>query len=176
VGVGVVVADARLGNFAAADPATHAEITSRFARWDDIEIHIGGDVLRSTGHGFCGIERKALLQILQARAQALGVRVAFEHEVRSLDELAGERPGVIVACDGVASWVRDALGDQLAPQVDVRPNRFVWLGCTVPYQAFTFVFKQTPHGLFRVHAYRYHEHGSTFIVECRDDTWRSAGL
>jgi anthraniloyl-CoA monooxygenase len=176
-GFGVVFSDATLGNLAAADPETHAEITSRFARWDDIEIQFGGDVLRSTGHGFCGIERKALLQILQARARGLGVRVEFEHEVRSLDELAAAHaPDVIVACDGVASWVREALADELRPEVDVRPNRFVWLGCTVPYQAFTFVFKDTPHGMFRVHAYRYHERGSTFIVECRDETWRRSGL
>jgi len=176
-GFGVVFSDATLGNLAAADPETHAEITSRFARWDDIEIQFGGDVLRSTGHGFCGIERKALLQILQARARALGVRVEYEHEVQSLAEVAAEHtPDVIVACDGVASWVRDALAPELRPQVDVRPNKFVWLGCTVPYRAFTFVFKQTPHGMFRVHAYRYHAHGSTFIVECRDETWRRAGL
>ena len=177
-GFGVVFSDATLGHLAAADPESHAEITSRFARWDDIEVHIGGEVLRSTGHGFCGIERKALLQILQARAAALGVRVVFEREIRSLAELsaAGAAPDVIVACDGVASWVRDALAGELVPAVDVRPNKFVWLGCTVPYQAFTFVFKPTPHGLFRVHAYRYHERGSTFIVECREDTWQRAGL
>jgi 2-polyprenyl-6-methoxyphenol hydroxylase-like FAD-dependent oxidoreductase len=176
-GFGVVFSDATLGNLAAADPETHAEITSRFARWDDIEIQFGGDVLRSTGHGFCGIERKALLQILQVRAQALGVRIEFEREVRSLAEVRGAHaPDVIVACDGVASWVRDALAGELRPAVDVRPNKFVWLGCTVPYQAFTFVFKQTPHGMFRVHAYRYHERGSTFIVECRESTWRGAGL
>jgi anthraniloyl-CoA monooxygenase len=176
-GFGVVFSDATLGNLAAADPESHEEITGRFARWDDIEIHVGGDVLRSTGHGFCGIERKSLLQILQARAKALGVRVVYEHEVRSLAEVRDEHaPDVIVACDGVASWVREVLADELRPEIDVRPNRFVWLGCTVPYQAFTFVFKPTPHGMFRVHAYRYHAHGSTFIVECRDDTWRRAGL
>jgi 2-polyprenyl-6-methoxyphenol hydroxylase-like FAD-dependent oxidoreductase len=177
-GFGVVFSDATLGHLAAADPESHAEITGRFARWDDIEIHVGGDVLRSTGHGFCGLERKALLQILQTRAAELGVRVVFEHEVRSLAELSagGRAPDVIVACDGVASWVREALAAELAPEVDVRPNKFVWLGCTVPYRAFTFVFKPTPHGLFRVHAYRYHERGSTFIVECRDATWRRAGL
>jgi 2-polyprenyl-6-methoxyphenol hydroxylase-like FAD-dependent oxidoreductase len=176
-GFGVVFSDATLGNLAAADPETHAQITSRFARWDDIEIQFGGDVLRSTGHGFCGIERKALLQILQARARELGVQIEFEHEVRSLAEVRdAHAPDVIVACDGVASWVRDALAPELRPEVDVRPNKFVWLGCTVPYRAFTFVFKQTPHGMFRVHAYRYHEHGSTFIVECREATWRRAGL
>jgi anthraniloyl-CoA monooxygenase len=178
-GFGVVFSDATLGNLAAADPETHGQITSRFARWDDIEIHAGGEVLRSTGHGFCGIERKALLHILQDRAKALGVRVQYEHEVKTLAGASGEgkpSPDLVVACDGVASWVRDALAAELSPHVDVRPNRFVWLGCTVPYRAFTFIFKQTRFGLFRVHAYRYHEDGSTFIVECRDDTWRAAGL
>jgi len=172
-GFGVVFSDATLGHLAAADPETHRQILDRFARWDDIEIHAGGEVLRSTGHGFCGIERKALLQILQARAKELGVRVEYEHEIKTLGELTAD---VIVACDGVASWVRDALAGELQPHVDVRSNKFVWLGTTVPFQAFTFLMKPTQHGLFRVHAYRYHEHGSTFIVECREETWRNAGL
>ena len=138
-GFGVVFSDATLGHLAAADPDSHAQITSRFARWDDIEIHVGGEVLRSTGHGFCGIERKALLQILQERAAELGVRVQYEHDIKSVSEVHAD---VIVACDGVTSGVRDALAAQLSPRVDVRPNRFVWLGCTVPYRAFTFIFKE----------------------------------
>jgi 2-polyprenyl-6-methoxyphenol hydroxylase-like FAD-dependent oxidoreductase/2,4-dienoyl-CoA reductase-like NADH-dependent reductase (Old Yellow Enzyme family) len=182
-GFGVVFSDATLGNLADADPETHAQITAKFARWDDIEIHTGGEVLRSTGHGFCGLERKALLGILQARAKELGVRVEFESEVRTLDDvraptttLLGSPPDVIVGCDGVASWVRDSLAPQLSPHVDVRPNKFVWLGCTVPYRAFTFIFKQTLHGLYRVHAYPFTNDLSTFIVECREDTWRASGL
>jgi anthraniloyl-CoA monooxygenase len=172
-GFGVVFSDATLGHLAAADPESHAQITAKFARWDDIETRVGGEVLRSTGHGFCGLERKTLLQILQARAQALGVRVEFEHEITSLAQVSAD---VIVACDGVGSWVRETLAAELAPRVDVRPNKFVWLGCSVPYDAFTFIFKQTRFGLFRVHAYRYQEASSTFIVECRDETWRAAGL
>jgi anthraniloyl-CoA monooxygenase len=172
-GFGVVFSDATLGHLAQADPETHAQITARFARWDDIEIHVGGEILRSTGHGFCGIERKTLLQILQARAKELGVAVHYEHEVRRLSDVSGD---VIVGCDGVAGWVRDSLAAELGPRVDVRPNKFVWLGCTVPYRAFTFIFKPTRFGLFRVHAYRYQDEGSTFIVECREDTWRTAGF
>ena len=172
-GFGVVFSDATLGNLAAADPETHAQITAKFARWDDIEIHAGGEVLRSTGHGFCGLERKTLLAILQARAKELGVRIEFEHEVKALADV---RADVIVACDGVGSWVREALRSELAPDVDVRPNKFVWLGCTVPYRAFTFIFKPSAYGLFRVHAYPFTDELSTFIVECREDTWRTAGL
>ena len=172
-GFGVVFSDATLGHLAGADPETHAQITAQFARWSDIEIHAGGEVLRSTGHGFCGIERKALLQILQTRAKALGVRVEFEREIKSLAEVSAD---VVVACDGVAGWIRDALAAEIKPNVDVRANRFVWLGTTVPYQAFTFIFKPTQHGLYRVHAYRYRDAGSTFIVECRPETWRAAGF
>ncbi|MFT3691672.1 MAG: FAD-dependent monooxygenase [Kofleriaceae bacterium] len=172
-GFGVVFSDATLGHLAAADPETHSQITAQFARWDDIEIHVRGEVLRSTGHGFCGLERKVLLQILQARAAELGVDVRFEHEVKSHTDVQAD---LIVASDGVASLVRDQLAAQLQPSVDVRPNKFVWLGCTVPYRAFTFLFEDTPYGLFRVHAYPYSRTGSTFIVECREDTWRAAGL
>jgi anthraniloyl-CoA monooxygenase len=172
-GFGVVFSDATLGHLADADPETHGQITAQFARWSDIEIHAGGEVLRSTGHGFCGIERKSLLQILQARAKELGVRVEFERDIKSLAEVAAD---VVVGCDGVAGWIRDALASELRPNVDVRANKFVWLGTTVPYQAFTFIFKATQHGLYRVHAYRYRDVGSTFIVECRPETWRAAGF
>ncbi|MCA9674040.1 MAG: FAD-dependent monooxygenase, partial [Myxococcales bacterium] len=173
-GFGVVFSDATLGNLAAADPVSHAAITRAFARWDELEVHVGGEVLRSTGHGFCGLERKQLLVILQARAAELGVDVQFEHEVRSLDEVAGA--DLVVAADGVGSWVRDQLAEHFRPSIDVRPNKFVWLGTTVPYGAFTFLFKDSPFGLFRVHAYRYCETGSTFIVECTPETWARAGF
>ena len=173
-GFGVVFSEATLSHFAAADPVTHAAITRQFARWDDIETHVGGEVFTSTGHGFCGLERQQLLVILQARARELGVELRFEHTVRSLDECADA--DVIVASDGVASWVRDDRAADLGPDVDVRPNKFVWLGTTVPYTAFTFVFQPSDVGLFRVHAYRYSPTGSTFIVECTAATWRAAGL
>src|SRR4051812_39948580 len=170
-GFGVVFSDATLGHLQAADPASYAAIARGFARWDDIEVHVGGQVLRSTGHGFAGIERKGLLTILQRRAAELGVELRFEHEITALPEA-----DVVVAADGVASPVRTMLADHFQPSIDTRANKFVWLGTTVPYRAFTFLFKATPHGLFRVHAYRYAETGSTFIVECTPDTWRAAGL
>ncbi len=173
-GFGVVFSDATLGHLAAADPVTHAAITQRFARWDDIETHVRGHVFTSTGHGFCGIERKQLLLILQARAAELGVDVRFEHPVTALDQVGDAE--LVVACDGVASWVRDARASEFGPDVELRPNKFVWLGTTVPFTAFTFIFKETAHGLFRVHAYRYSDTGSTFIVECTPATWTAAGF
>lgn len=175
-GFGVVFSVATLGHLEAADPVSYAELSRHFARWDDIEIHVGGQVLRSTGHGFCGLERKQLLNILQARAVDLGVELHFEREVASLDDAVLADADVIVAADGVGSGVREAMAAALEPHVDVRPNKFVWLGTTVPYRAFTFLFKETRYGLFRVHAYPFSDGKSTFIAECRPDTWEKAGF
>lgn len=172
-GFGVVFSDATLGHLAAADPESHRAIVAQFARWDDIEIQIDDQQLRSTGHGFCGLERRVLLDILQRRAREVGVDVRFEHEVKRHSDVTAD---LIVGCDGVASGVRDALASEFKPAIDNRPNRFVWLGCTVPYAAFTFIFKRTKFGLFRVHAYPFTRDQSTFIVECRDETWRAAKL
>ena len=173
-GFGVVFSDATLGNLAAADPLTHAAIRANFAHWDDIAIHHRGEVITSTGHGFCGIERRRLLAVLQASAAELGVEVLFETELPDANAL--HDCDLIVAADGVASGVRTAFADQFGPDVDPRPNKFVWLGTTVPFRAFTFLFTPTEYGLFRVHAYRYADVGSTFIVECTDATWRNAGF
>ncbi len=174
-GFGVVFSDATLGNLAAADPESHAAITASFAHWNDIDIHFGGRVLRSTGHGFAGMSRQKLLDILQARARDLGVVIHFEREAPGLAELE-QGHDLVVAADGVNSAVRSELGAHLAPDLDFRPNRFVWLGTTFPFEAFTFYFRENEHGLFRVHAYRYEPNASTFILECTEATWKKAGL
>jgi anthraniloyl-CoA monooxygenase len=174
-GFGVVFSDATLENLSRADPVSHRAIRASFAHWDDIEIHWGGRALRSTGHGFCGMERRLLLHILQERCLELGVEIAFEQEVADVAALAREAD-LVLGADGVASGVRQALADGLGPAVDLRPNRFVWLGTTFPFQAFTFYFKDSPEGMFRVHAYRYTADGSTFIVECTADTFAATGL
>lgn len=174
-GFGVVFSDATLGNLAAADPDTYAKITESFAHWDDIDTHIGGRVFTSTGHGFCGMGRQRLLTILQERCAELGVEMEFEREVNDLAEL-GDDVDLIIAADGVGSAIRNRYEAEFAADVSMRPNKFVWLGTTFPFKAFTFYFNESEHGLFRVHAYRYQDQGSTFIVECTEDTWKRAGL
>jgi anthraniloyl-CoA monooxygenase len=173
-GFGVVFSDATLENLSKADPDSHRAIQGSFAHWDDIEIHWRGEVLRSTGHGFCGMERRLLLHILQERARALGVELVFEREVADVAALAREAD-LVLGADGVASAVRQQVAG-FGTEIDLRPNRFVWLGTTFPFQAFTFYFKESEHGLFRVHAYRYTDKGSTFIVECTAETFAKTGL
>src|SRR4029453_12303255 len=156
------------------DRESHAEITSHFAHWDDIDVHYRGQVLTSTGHGFAGMSRQVLLDILQRRCAALGVKLEFQKDVIDLAEYAAA--DLVLAADGVNSVVRSRYAEHFRPRIDWRPNKFVWLGTTFPYPAFTFLFKESPHGLWRVHAYRYDASMSTFILETTEATWRRAGL
>jgi len=173
-GFGVVFSDATLENFAEADRETYTEIARNFAHWDDIDIHYQGQVLTSTGHGFSGMSRQLLLDILQRRCTELGVILRFQDEVTDLGAYAGA--DLVLAADGVNSFIRSRYAEHFRPQVDWRPNKFVWLGTTFPYPAFTFVFKESDHGLWRVHAYRYNASMSTFILETTEAAWRRAGL
>src|SRR5258708_6676846 len=138
-GFGVVFSDATLGSFAAADRESHDAIRARFAHWDDIDIHYRGEVITSRGHGFAGMSRRELLDLLTARARELGVELRFQNEISDgdLERLAREYD-VVVGADGVNSLVRRVLAAEIAPAIDARPNRFVWLGTTFPFGAFTF--------------------------------------
>lgn len=179
-GWGVVFSKETLGTLAEADPESYAAIEARFAYWDDIEVRANGHTTVSTGHGFCGLARRDLLSILQARCEALGVRLHFQEELKA-DPLPSA--DLVIGCDGVHSPLRERYADHFKPSVDWRKCKFTWLGTTKPLRAFTFLFKDTPHGLFQVHAYPFTKTPmapsgavSTFIVECREETWRKAGL
>jgi anthraniloyl-CoA monooxygenase len=173
-GWGVVFSDETLRNLKGGDPVTERRITDSFAHWDDIDIHIHGRTIRSAGHGFCGIERKRLLSILQERAADLGVELVYDREVRDLAEFADA--DLIVAADGINSAIRARFADHFQPSIEVRTNRFAWLGTHKLFEAFTFIFVPTEWGWFQAHAYRFNADTSTFIVETRDETWRAAGL
>ena len=173
-GFGVVFSDATLGNFIEADAETHRQIVAQFAHWDDIDIHFKGQVLTSTGHGFSGFDRKTLLNILQHRAADLGVDLRFETDIDDVEAFAD--CDLVLAADGVNSFIRDRYAEHFQPDIDWRSNRFVWLGTTMEFPAFTFLFRENEHGLWRVHAYRYKPGYSTFILECTGDTFERSGL
>jgi anthraniloyl-CoA monooxygenase len=175
-GFGVVFSDETLENVGEADPETNEAMAALAARWEDIEIHYRGTVMRSTGHRFSGVERKTMLELLARRAQSLGVEVHWQREIRDLSDCGLPNADLVVAADGAGSLIRDRLSDQFQPQLDWRRNRFVWLGTTRPFPAFTFYFKPSPAGLWRTHAYQYAPGRSTFIVEAREETWQASGL
>jgi len=178
-GWGVVFSDQTMDNLRANDPEGAVAIAEALAWWDDIDVHISGETITSGGHGFSGIGRKKLLNLLQDRARALGVKLEFEFEF-ALEQLETDprlvEADLIVACDGLNSKVRNAWPDDFMVDLDVRPNKYVWLGTTKAFDAFTFAFEETEHGWIWAHAYRFEEGASTFILECSEETWRGLGF
>ncbi|MGF6777291.1 bifunctional salicylyl-CoA 5-hydroxylase/oxidoreductase [Paraburkholderia sp. GAS334] len=172
-GWGVVFSDQTLGNLRAADAPSADHILDAFNHWDDIEINFRGKQVRSSGHGFCGIGRKRLLNILQARCEELGVKLVFETQVTNDDVYDAD---LIIACDGANSAIRQKYVATYQPDIDMRNCRFVWLGTKKLFDAFTFAFEETEWGWFQAHAYRFDDNTSTFIVETPEHVWRAAGL
>jgi anthraniloyl-CoA monooxygenase len=174
-GWGVVFSDLTVDNITANDPESARTITEEFAHWDDIDVHIRGECITSGGHGFIGIGRKRLLEILQGRARALGVTLHFEAECDPADPKWRDYD-LVIASDGANSRFRDANPAAFGVDVDVRRNKFVWLGTSKVFDAFTFAFEETEHGWIWAHAYRFAPDCSTFIVECSEETWLSFGF
>jgi anthraniloyl-CoA monooxygenase len=173
-GFGVVFSDATMENMRAWDPRTAEQIEISFNHWDDIEVLFKGRRMRTSGHGFVGIGRKKLLNILQSRCEELGVELQFEREVDSDAEFPDA--DLIIASDGVNSKIRNKYGPIFQPDLAVRPNRFIWLGTDKLFDAFTFDFRKTEHGWFQAHIYKYDDQTSTFIVETTEDVFRAHGL
>ncbi|HMM91054.1 bifunctional salicylyl-CoA 5-hydroxylase/oxidoreductase [Bradyrhizobium sp.] len=173
-GFGVVFSDATLDNFEKYDPPSYRRITQEFAYWDDIAVHFRGTVHRVGGNGFCGCSRRTLLLILQERARELGVTLLFETDIDDERRFAGA--DLIVLADGINSRFRDRYIDHFQPEIDLRSNKFTWMGSTRPLDAFTFIFQETEWGPFIAHAYQYQAGRSTWIFETDADTFKHAGL
>lgn len=173
-GWGVVFSDQTLENLRENDRVSAESIFSALHHWDDIDIHFKGSTIRTTGHGFAGLSRKRILLLLQERAAELGVRLHFLTEIDGVEDVGAR--DLIVACDGINSKIRTQLGDFFEPDIDVRTNRFVWLGTHKIFDAFTFLFEKTEKGWVQVHAYRFDEDTSTFIVETTEETWKGLGV
>ncbi|HKT53735.1 MAG TPA: bifunctional salicylyl-CoA 5-hydroxylase/oxidoreductase [Caulobacteraceae bacterium] len=173
-GWGVVFSDATMQSMREWDPETASKIEDAFNHWDDIELLFKGRKLRTTGHGFVGIGRKRMLNILQERCIELGVELVFEREVDGDQEFPDA--DLIISADGVNSKIRNKYADIFKPDAQVRPNRYIWLGTDKVFDAFTFGFKRTEFGWFQAHIYRFDDKTSTFIVETTEDVFNAHGL
>jgi len=175
-GWGVVLSDETLANLKDNDPVSAEAIQNRFAYWDDIALVHRGERLVSSGHGFCGIGRRKLLELLQERAVALGVKLEFETEIDDIEALCNQHD-LVVAADGVNSRTRAHFEEYFKPEVDQRACKFVWLGTNQKFDdAFTFIFENTEHGWVWAHAYQFDSDTATFIVECSEATWDAWGF
>ncbi|MBV9528557.1 bifunctional salicylyl-CoA 5-hydroxylase/oxidoreductase [Sphingomonas sp.] len=174
-GWGVVFSDLTVQNITRNDPVSAKAINDAFAHWDDIDVHFRGETVTSGGHGFIGIGRKRLLEILQRRARELGVALHFNADCDPADRKWADYD-LVIASDGSNSRFRDAQSDAFGVDIDVRDNKFVWLGTSKVFNAFTFAFEETEHGWVWAHAYRFAPDCSTFIVECSEETWQRFGF
>jgi len=176
-GWGVVFSDQTMDNLRRNDLISAEAIHAEFAHWDDIDVHFKGRTISSGGHGFIGIGRKKLLNILQDRALELGIELAFEREISEEDiaRMAGEYD-LVIASDGLNSKTRKLYEDVFQPDVEIRRNKFIWLGTHKVFDAFTFIFEQVEGHWVWVHAYKFDPQTSTFIVECGPEAWEALGF
>ncbi|MBN9424879.1 MAG: FAD-dependent monooxygenase, partial [Burkholderiales bacterium] len=158
-GWGVVFSDATMDNMRRWDRETADEIQQAFNHWDDIELLFKGRTIRSGGHGFVGIGRKKLLNILQAHCEKNGVKLVFETEADSDEDYPDA--DLVIASDGIFSKIRTKYQDVFKPDIVVRPNRYIWLGTHKLYDAFTFDFQRTEHGWFQAHIYKFDDTTTT---------------
>jgi len=171
-GFGVVFSDETLSEFLTRDPKSYELIRSKFAYWDELDVARDGEVVRITGNGFCGCSRKTLLQLLQQRCTEEGVNLHFEHNVENLSQFSDS--DYIVASDGINSGIREKFASEFGTKIELKKNKFVWMGSTKPLDAFTYFFRTTIYGTFVAHTYQYEEDMSTWIFECTQETWENA--
>lgn len=174
-GFGVVFSDETLGGIGNADPVVAEYMSRRFARWSDIDIHFGGETLTVGGQGFAAMSRKELLELLQRRCAELGVDVRFSTPAPPIAELEAGYD-LVLASDGINSQIRATYAESFGPSLDLRPNKFMWLGTDQVFEAFKFFVKDTEFGTMQIHGYPYSDEGSTFIVEMSPDVWEAAGF
>ena len=173
-GWGVVFSDRTLASFQRADFKSYEQITGQFVIWNDIDVYYRGQTIRCGGHVISGIARKTLLRILQQRCEELGIVLRFSQEIGDLSELAPF--DLVIAADGVNSLARKTHAGHFQPSITLGKARYIWLGADKVLDAFTFIFRENEHGLFQVHAYPYSGTSSTFLFECDESSWLSAGL
>ena len=171
-GWGVVFSDRSLTSFREADYKTYTQITDDFIIWDAIDVRYRDQVVRCGGQVFSGIERRTLLKILSDRCEELGVGIEYEHGVSDVPD----GYDLVVAADGVRSVLREANKDTFRPRFVEGSSRYIWFGTERVFDSFTFAFRDNEDGHFQAHAYPFAGTMSTFIVECDEATWRTAGL
>ena len=175
-GFGVVFSDETLRGFMEADAPSYKRIVEQFAYWGGIDTTIHGKTINSQGHGFCGMSRLKLLNVFHDRCDELGVNLRFNTDISDVGQLDTDAYDLVVAGDGITSILREKYQDEFGTTMDWRANKFCWLATSKPLDDFEFIFRKNEHGWWWVHAYRYEEGTTTWIVETSEKTWAAAGM
>jgi anthraniloyl-CoA monooxygenase len=173
-GWGIVFSDRTLAFLKDSDAETYEGITAAAQTWDNVDVIHKGEKVSVRGNGFSGISRLTFLNLLQRRALGLGVDVLFRTAVADPTQLLD--CDLLLGADGANSLVRRAWSDFFQPSVDVRLNRYIWLGTPRLFHGLVMIFRPAEAGLFIAHAYKFNPTTSTFIVEASPDTWARAGF
>ena len=175
-GFGVVFSDRALEFLRTDDEAMVQLLTPLMETWPNLTIVHNDTPVPITGNGFAAIGRLELLSRLYAHAESLGVKIEFDNEVTSREHPALAGADLIVGANGAFSWVRNQNEDKFGTETDLRPNRFIWYGTSKVFDSLSLTFRETEHGVFCAHHYRYSPTMSTFLVEVTDATWQRAGF
>jgi len=173
-GWGIVFSDQTLSYLKDNDPVSHDAITSAFETWDNVDVVHRDEKVSVRGNRFSGIARVTMLNILQDRCREVGVEILFRTNVASIEDLPAH--DLLVGADGANSLVRRTFAEKFEPSLDVRRNKYIWLGTRRRFDGLTLTFRPDEAGLFVAHSYRFNRSGSTFIVECVGDTWERSEL
>jgi anthraniloyl-CoA monooxygenase len=174
-GWGVVFSDKTLSYLKETDEESYRQITDSFEMWDNVDVVHRGEKVTIRGNRFSGIARIKLLQILQRRAEQLGVDLRFRTEVQKVDALRAESD-LLVGADGINSTVRQTYNDKFQPVLSVRNNKYIWYGTNQLFHGLTLTFREAGAGVFAAHSYKFNKQTSTFIVECDEETWNQTGF
>ncbi|HWQ31897.1 MAG TPA: FAD-dependent monooxygenase [Blastocatellia bacterium] len=173
-GWGIVFSDQTFSFLAECDQASFQQIVSSCEIWDSVEIVHRNEKIRIRGNRFSSIGRLRFLNLLHARCRELGVDLRFHSNVADIELLRD--CDLLVGADGANSLVRRTFEAQFRPTVDLRRNKYIWLGTPQLFQALTLIFRENEAGHFIAHAYKFSQTTSTFIVECDEMTWQQAGF
>jgi anthraniloyl-CoA monooxygenase len=173
-GWGIVFSDRTLAILRDQDEPTCSAVARACQSWDNVDVIHRGEKVSIHGNGFSGISRLTFLEILHRRCRELGVDLRFRAAVTDPATLA--ECDLLLGADGANSLVRRTYADFFQPSVELRQNRYVWLGTPRLFHGLVMIFREGADGLFIAHAYKFSPTMSTFIVECPPETWERAGF
>jgi anthraniloyl-CoA monooxygenase len=171
-GWGIVFSDQTFEYLRESDEPSFDAITAACERWDNVDIVHRGERITVRGNKFSGIARITFLNVLQARCRDVGVTLQFHTPVTAMDGLPAA--DLLVGADGANSLIRHSHEETFRPTITFGRNRYVWLGTRKLFHGLTLTFVPHHTGLFAAHSYKFDHETSTFIVECSEETWRTA--